>query len=419
MSRQNFKSEIIKDIYGNRWTVTKRVDSGYGFDLLYGWPPEEVDANWKRQHGVPHILDAVLEGFILSDLAGFPAMDIPITLSRKLLLRRIISSRRYKDLKDWEQNRDPNEDVFYVHEDHIKLPRLRDIEKRPYNLSGVRYFRPGFPIWMGTAIMPEKKPRGSAYVLTKGLARFLFKTAHLKGEAREKLGLPMNKVAETRLRHRAVGYFRPDMHSFKTADDKDRRRQIQLHPDYVEGAQVTDALGTLWHIRHIKQNRYGDFILRGTPANQILHPGWGVILTREIAALFDADPTRGSRLRLAERLGVDPTVIGRMRAALGEGNSHDVSDQWWADRIENILAMGPKEFSEAHDSSYEGAAAMKKAMRYILKCANGEDRGRPYIVALETHASSKDIAKYFDYKTTRTIAHHRKALRILKQANKL
>ncbi len=411
-------SDLVTDIFGEEWRVTRRVDSGHGFDLLYGVAPE----NTSETAAAHHIVDAALERFILENLDRFGQIDLPITGTRKGKLRRIVSSRRYRDLADWEARRDPAEPVFWVDPDYIDLPPLRDVTGALYHPHEIRFFRPGCHVWTGMPATPNpgRKRVRMGYVLTQPLADLLFAAADQNLAELEALGLPVSLRSAKLLRNWALAHFRPDLHALKADTPLIRRGTARLHRDFVEGAVIADALGRRYRIHTIHETEAGDLLLRGAPEHARHHPGREVILTQEIAALLDVDRAMGSNSRLATRLGVSVNRITRLRNALLQRSPTRSTEKWWAARLGDLLSCTPKAFSERHGCARESATTHRRLVRQLLTSAAGHEPadgfGPNLIAALATDRSTPDIAANFGIATAR-ITGLRQALRWLRLAD--
>lgn len=408
MSIGNSSPASIRDIFDQDWTITRRIDSGYGFDLLYGHQPRvETGSTWHL------ILTDTLQRFILEHLQDFVKLDIPISMHRKASLRRMFSSMRYQDLTDWEARRDPDEAVFWVDQDHIELPKLVDINGQEFLPVNVRYFHPDFHIWMGISANPKAGERlNRAYVLTQKLAEFLQDAIDLQAKDLPELGLPLRTETVRQLRARAIAKLKPDMISYKADTAKERALQRTVSSAYLKDAVVKDAIGERFRIGTITETPQGDIILRGRRNRTRNSSGAQVILTHEIAAILDADNSPGSNIRIAERLGVNPVTIKRARQKLGQKrNSNDV---WWVPRMSDLLKLQPQPFTEKHGGTYNTNANRRWNARYLLKCARGEGRGRAFLQALASSRNYQDVAREYEFKKPGAISEYRISLRHLK-----
>lgn len=407
----------VRDIFGNEWIITKRVDSGRGFDLIYGHPTSTHDPG---RISVTHIIDTALERFVLKNMNTTADWNLPITGTRRGVLRRIISSRRYKDIQDWEENRDPSEPAFWVDADHITLPPLIDVHDKAYTPHAVYYFRPGLHIWWGVGKAPEpgRKRPGKKAVLTPELAAFLNDHAHFNRPELIQLGLPIEVSAVIRLRRQAIGYFTPTMDSLKAKVTPNQKHYV--HQDYTQGTTIYDFEGKEWSVRAMRRTDKGDVLLLGYLAQTTeTYPGKTTIPTAEIAALFDEHRAMGSNTYLSKRLGVTVNTITQLRHRLGQDSPTVAKEHWWAERMDDLLELKPLYFSRKHNVPRLSVVQMRSTVKMLLACAKGEKRGQAYIDALTSDAPTVDVAKRLGLKSPAQTAHHRKTLRIMKAAGKL
>ena len=406
----------ITDIFGETWRVTRRIDSGYGIDMVYGHQPAAASGStWHL------ILTKDMEAFVRDHLSTFPQFELPIGQHHKVRLRRLVSSRRYKNLTDWEDHRDPNEGVFWVDPNHIDLPALKDVNDVPFMPVEVRYFQPGFAIWTGIKDTPRRKGerRVREHVLTRELADFLFKAIDLDPKDLNSLGLPLRREAVRRLRLKALAHFKPEMMDYKTDTGIERNRKRYVGHLYMHDDIVMDVLGDPYRVSNIQETRQGDIVMRGRKQNGTRISGAQLIVTPEIATLFDADREFGSMTRIAARLNVNVVTIKRARERLGLKSTMRSKDDWWIARMNDLLDLPLKVFSEKHQCSLAVCSNHRWNARYLLKCARGDGRGPDFIRALDSKMNYKDVAAQFDLKGAKGIALYRIVLRYLKAAKKI
>ncbi len=411
----------IMDIFGENWMITRRIDSGHGFDLLYGQQPYvDTGSTWHL------IVDEALEAFILDNLYA-SHLDLPIGVNRRARLRRIISSRRYNSLEDWEKNRDKSEPVFHVDPEHIQLPELIDVNGHIFSPVEIRYFKPGFYIWMGT---PDKTKdalgTGSAtvherstrrYVLTKELAELLYESRYLPTHELSSLKLPLRLETVRQLRIKAIAHFKPDLLVLKAENAPQNHIPHQTAQKYMRDGIVADIRGHRYRVSTISKSEDGDIILRGRSMQQANSAGHELIITPEIAAVIDAHQGYGSNLTLAKRFGVHSVTIGKIRKRYNFPK-HD-PHVWWVEHVDDLLNLLPQAFADKHSIPYSIGANRRYLARYLLKCKKGEGRGKAFIKDLKSKQSLDDIAKTHGYKSGSSLEEMKTVFCILQRAGKM
>jgi hypothetical protein len=110
---------------------------------------------------------------------------------------------------------------------------------------------------------------------------------------------------------------------------------------------VQDLDGAPWDVREIRPTAHGFDLYIGWPAGQ-RGPGHGgprAIPTRELYEYWDA--RRLERDGSIYDLPLGHSAIKRLRALLGL-NLYRESEQWWLDRLDDLLALTGAEFARRH-----------------------------------------------------------------------
>jgi len=303
------------DIFGKRWTVTRRVDSGYGFDLLYGADPER--AGWRAPPH--HILDEALRSFVLAHLDGFVQLPVPITSKRRAVLRRIVSSLRYASIEAWIATRAPDEPTLWLHPDHIPVPTLHDIDGLSFEPSAVTMTRDGLRIYTGIPDKPRPgaRHRQAQYVLTPDVAAYLDQRRGASTTDLEAALAPISRPLIVRWQRRTNALLAPDLQRWKELPAAGEALPKQMHADYIAGGRILDARGRLCEIVTVERMPCGILHLRGRPIDGPRRKkGVEVIITQELAALVDRHVYHGGLRDLRTATGLKTDTIRRIRTDL-------------------------------------------------------------------------------------------------------
>lgn len=312
MSTQNKRTHVI-DTFGNSWVVRRRVDSGYGFDLLYGVPLEAAN-QMRPSH---HILNDELRQFIEPRLKEFVWFDIPITPKRRARLKRIVSSLRYKSVDEWLEKREKNDIVLWVDPDYISLPELTNIDGQVFEPSAITVTNCGLLIWNGIPgkASEGKRHRMTQYVFTPELESFLSTHKMASLTSLQKELFPISIPIITRFLRQIASRQAPNLQSWKEA----KSPSPHMHHKYFKDSEITDALGRRYKITSINKTPSNLILLRGRPVTAGLQHrnGHEVVITPELAAMFEEHQYKGGIKALSEKLNIGPDAIMRVRKDLG------------------------------------------------------------------------------------------------------
>jgi hypothetical protein len=124
---------------------------------------------------------------------------------------------------------------------------------------------------------------------------------------------------------------------------------------------VDDFDGSPWDVRERRRTRHGFDVLIGWPKGQ-RGPGCGgprLIPTRELIVYFDRH--RLTRDGAAYDLPVCRSTVKRVRQLLGL-NYYVQNEEWWIDRLHDLIDMPGRTFCAVHGVSESMASIMRNRL---------------------------------------------------------
>ncbi len=412
-----------RDIFGELWDIRERIATDAGIDLLRGHLSDPTRYEGDYQTRFRPILTEELAALIYTHRFSLDYIRQTFPLDSRCLSdwRRIVSSRPYKTLKEWRAKRPESERGIWVHADHIYLPKLTDLSGQRYDIHYVQDTAAGPTCYRGKPL----ETRGPLkFVLTPEVREFFDTHAHTPQGKLMELLAPISDPVVKRWRREVAALRNPDLHAWTerlgTQQSPPPKARDVMHHAYLRDGSVLDTFGMRYFIHSSEMTPGGHMLLRGTPETHMgpgkKHQGNQIIVTPELAALFEIRLPEIRLVRFAAELGLSTAATQRIRTRLDIATADDDTHRWWLERLQDLAQLHPEAFATKHGVTPATARSMWYAICSVNDCIEGRKRGLAFIADLKSDLSADQLAEKYRIKQYGAMQKYRAALRLLEES---